>query len=139
MSRADECGLLCIGFVKSCFFGFELADAFPLEIEAMCAMHEPIQHGVGDGGIADVLMPMLDRHLAGDYIVRLILDGTVVKVRLDRKATNISLLMVLGVRLDGQKLFLAKWRPKCRGVAESLEEAGHRLFTLTRLPQSQWK
>jgi transposase-like protein len=32
------------------------------------------------------------RSLADDDIVRLILDGTVVRVRLDRKATNISLL-----------------------------------------------
>ena len=40
-------------------------------------------------------------------IVRLILDGTVVKVRLDRKATAISLLIVLGVRRDGQKVVLA--------------------------------
>jgi transposase-like protein len=178
------------------------------------------------------------RSLADEDIVRLILDGTVVKVRLDRKATNISLLVVLGVRRDGQKLllavknmggeseaawravlddlithglrtpelllidggagleralaglwpevptqrctvhkhrnllahapeglheeitadyndmiyaettaevmrrrrlFLAKWRLKCRGVADSLEEAGDRLFTFTRLPQSQWR
>ena len=178
------------------------------------------------------------RSLADEPIVRLILDGTVVKVRLDRKATNISLLVVLGVRSDGQKLllavknmggeseaawravlddliarglrtpelllidggagleraltslwpdvpaqrctvhkhrnllahapesmheevtadyndmiyaetsadvmrrrrlFLAKWRLKCPAVATSLEEAGDRLFTFTRLPQSQWK
>ncbi|MGH9485629.1 MAG: IS256 family transposase [Terriglobales bacterium] len=178
------------------------------------------------------------RSLAEDDIVRLILDGTVVKVRLDRKATSISLLVVLGVRRDGQKLllavrnmggeseaawrsvlddlitrglqtpefllidggagleralaalwpkvptqrctvhkhrnllahapdalheeitadyndmiyadttaelmrrrqrFLAKWRLKCRAVADSLEQAGERLFTFTRLPQSQWK
>jgi len=178
------------------------------------------------------------RSLADEDIVRLILDGTMVKVRLDRKATNISLLVVLGVRRDGQKvllavknmggeseaawrvvlddlimrglrtpellvidggagleralaglwpevptqrctvhkhrnllahapetlheeitadyndmiygetsaevmrrrrLFLAKWRLKCRGVADSLEEAGDRLFTFTRLPQSQWR
>ena len=178
------------------------------------------------------------RSLADEDIVRLILDGTVVKVRLDRRATNISLLVVLGVRRDGQKvllavkamggesepawravlddliarglrtpefllidggagleralaslwpeiptqrctvhkhrnllahapdalheeitadyndmiyaenaaevmrrrkLFLAKWRLKCRVVADSLEEAGDRLFTFTRLPTSQWK
>ena len=42
-----------------------------------------------------------------DDIVRLILDGTVVKVRLDRKATAISLLIALGVRRDGQKVVLA--------------------------------
>jgi hypothetical protein len=39
--------------------------------------------------------------------VRLILDGTVVRVRLDRRATSISLLAVLGVRADGQKVLLA--------------------------------
>ena len=47
------------------------------------------------------------RSLAGDPIVRLILDGTVVRVRLDRKATSISLLVILGVRADGQKVLLA--------------------------------
>ena len=178
------------------------------------------------------------RDLAAEPIVRLILDGTVVRVRLDRKATSISLLVVLGVRADGQKVllavksmggeseaawrallddlvarglqapellivdgapgldkalaalwpavpaqrctvhkhrnllahapdklheeisadyqdmiyaatakeieqrrkaFLRKWRLKCRAVADSLEEAGERLFTFTRLPASQWK
>jgi len=47
------------------------------------------------------------RDLAGEDVVRLILDGTVVRVRLDRKATNISLLVVLGVRRNGQKVLLA--------------------------------
>jgi hypothetical protein len=47
------------------------------------------------------------RSLAEEPIVRLILDGTVVRVRLDRKATSISLLVVLGVRADGQKVMLA--------------------------------
>ena len=47
------------------------------------------------------------RSLAEEPIVRLILDGTVVRVRLDRKATSISLLVVIGVRADGQKLLLA--------------------------------
>ncbi len=47
------------------------------------------------------------RSLADEPIVRLILDGTVVRVRLDRKATSISLLVVLGVRADGQKVLLA--------------------------------
>src|SRR6516225_9163064 len=164
------------------------------------------------------------RSLAEDPIVRLILDGTVVRVRLDRKATSISLLVVLGVLADGQKVLLAiksmggesaeawrtvlddlirrglrrpeflivdgapvqrctvhkhrnlfahaperlhdeitadyndmiyattpeeievrrkafirKWRLKHRAVADSLEEAGERLFTFTRLPPSQWR
>jgi transposase-like protein len=47
------------------------------------------------------------RSLAAEPIVRLILDGTVVRVRLDRKATSISLLVVIGVRADGQKVLLA--------------------------------
>jgi transposase-like protein len=38
-----------------------------------------------------------------------------------------------------RKAFLRKWRLKCRAVADSLEEAGARLFTFTRLPPSQWK
>ena len=178
------------------------------------------------------------RPLAGEPIVRLILDGTVARVRLDKKATSISLLVALGVRRDGQKVLLAiknmggeseaawralldnlvarglpapelvivdgapglekalaslwpqapvqrctvhkhrnllahaperlheeisadyagmiyartkqeiearrkafirKWRLKCRAVADSLEEAGDRLFTFARFPESQWK
>ena len=47
------------------------------------------------------------RSLADEPIVRLILDGTVVRVRLDKKATSISLLVVIGVREDGQKVLLA--------------------------------
>jgi transposase-like protein len=43
------------------------------------------------------------RLLAEEPIVRLILDGTVLRIRLDRKATSISLLVVLGVRADGQR------------------------------------
>jgi putative transposase len=178
------------------------------------------------------------RSLAEEPIVRLILDGTVVRVRLDRKATSISLLVVLGVRADGQKVLLAiksmggesaeawrtvlddlirrglqrpeflivdgasgldkaiaavwdgvpvqrctvhkhrnllahaperlheeitadyndmiyaatraemevrrkafirKWRLKHNAVADSLQEAGERLFAFTRLPPSQWR
>lgn len=47
------------------------------------------------------------RDLGQENIVRLILDGTVVKVRLDRKSTSITLLVVLGIRRDGQKVLLA--------------------------------
>jgi transposase-like protein len=38
-----------------------------------------------------------------------------------------------------RKAFIRKWRLKHRAVADSLEEAGERLFTFTRLPPSQWK
>ena len=178
------------------------------------------------------------RDLSRDDIVRLIFDGTVVRVRLDRKATSLSVLVVLGVRRDGQKVLLAlrnmgseseaawravlddlvarglekpelvivdgaaglekalaalwgdvpvqrctvhkcrnllahapkklydeitadytdmiyaktiqeveakrkafirKWRLRCRAVADSLEEAGDKLFTFLRFPPEQWK
>jgi hypothetical protein len=48
--------------------------------------------------------------------MRLILHGTVVRVRLDRKATAISLLVVVGIRADGQKVLLAV---KAMGGAEA--------------------
>jgi len=35
--------------------------------------------------------------------------------------------------------FIRKWRLKHRPVADSLQEAGDRLFTFTRLPPSQWR
>ena len=38
-----------------------------------------------------------------------------------------------------RKSFLRKWRVKCRAVADSLEEAGDRLVTFTRLPETQWR
>src|SRR5271167_2935846 len=178
------------------------------------------------------------RSLKDEPMIRLILDGTIVRVRLDKKAASISLLVALGVRQDGQKVLLAvknmggeseaawrallddlvqrglktpelvivdgapglekalaalwsdmpvqrctvhkhrnllahaperlreeisadyndmiyadskleiaarrkafarKWRLKCRAVADSLEEAGDKLFTFTRFPKSQWK
>jgi putative transposase len=183
-------------------------------------------------------MAWQERDLAGEDIVRLILDGTVVRVRLDRKATAISLLIALGVRRDGQKVvlaiknmggeteaawravfddllarglakpelvivdggkgleaalaslwddvpvqrctvhkernllahapkhlhdeikadfnnmvhaktaaavvakrkaFRAKWKLRCRAVADSLDEAGPRLFTFLRYPPEQWR
>ncbi len=45
--------------------------------------------------------------LSGEDIVRLILDGAGVKARLDRRAMSLPLLVVLGVRRDGQKVLLA--------------------------------
>jgi len=38
-----------------------------------------------------------------------------------------------------RKAFIRKWRLKHRAVADSLDEAGDRLFTFTRLPPSQWR
>ncbi len=38
-----------------------------------------------------------------------------------------------------RKAFIRKWRLTYRAVADSLEEAGDKLFTFTRFPKSQWK
>ena len=38
-----------------------------------------------------------------------------------------------------RKAFLRKWRLRCRPVADSLEEAGEKLFTFLRFPSDQWK
>jgi len=35
--------------------------------------------------------------------------------------------------------FLRTWRQRCPAVADSLEEAGERLFTFLRFPPAQWK
>jgi len=38
-----------------------------------------------------------------------------------------------------RRAFVRKWRLRCKALADSLEEAGGRLFTFARLPRSQWK
>lgn len=58
--------------------------------------------------------------------MRLILDGTVIKVRLDRKATTLSILVVLGVRADGQKVLLA-----LRAMGGESEAAGAKSSTIS--------
>ena len=46
------------------------------------------------------------RRLEGEPVMRLILDGTVVHVRLDGQSTALSILVAMGVRPDGQKMLL---------------------------------
>ncbi len=38
-----------------------------------------------------------------------------------------------------RKAFLRKWKLKCRAVADSLEEAGDRLFAFLRYPPEPWR
>ncbi|MYG37817.1 MAG: hypothetical protein F4162_02140 [Synechococcus sp. SB0676_bin_10] len=45
-----------------------------------------------------------NRSLAAEDVVHLLLDGMVVKTRLHKKTTAISVLVALGVRRDGQKV-----------------------------------
>ena len=41
--------------------------------------------------------------------------------------------------LSKRRVFLAKWKLRCRAVADSLQEAGERLFTFLRYPPEQWR
>ena len=51
--------------VKSGALGGGLSQAVALERQPMRVMHQPVQDGVGDGGIGDHLVPVLDGQLAG--------------------------------------------------------------------------
>src|SRR4029453_17999065 len=46
--------------------GADFAHAFSLQFDAVGAVNQAVEHRVGDGGIADMLVPELDRDLAGD-------------------------------------------------------------------------
>jgi transposase-like protein len=76
--------------------------------------------------------------LGEESIVRRVLDGTVVRVRLDKKATSISLLVALDVRADGQKVLLAvkntgNERPYCeRDISAIRRSAGGRSPACTK-------
>ena len=52
--------------VKLLTLGGGLAHALSLEVEPVGVVDEAVEDGVGDGGIADDLVPVLDGHLAGD-------------------------------------------------------------------------
>jgi putative transposase len=54
------------------------------------------------------------RSLKDEPIIRLILDGTIVRVRLDKKATSISLLVALGVRQGVHPQMAAEMPRGCR-------------------------
>ena len=43
-----------------------LSHAVSPEVEAVCVVDETVENGVGDGGVGDDLMPVIDRNLACD-------------------------------------------------------------------------
>ncbi len=71
------------------------------------------------------------RSLKNEPIIRPILDGTVVRVRLDKKATSVSLLVALGVREDGQKVLL---EPRHAGDRANLNSKTNRDGTFRQRP-----
>ena len=46
--------------------GGDLSHAVSLEGKAVGVVDEAVEDRVGDGGVGDDLVPMLDRHLTGD-------------------------------------------------------------------------
>jgi hypothetical protein len=66
----------------------------------------PYSDEAGHGFVSD-WQACNKRDLHTKDVVRWSLGGTVVRVRVDRKSTSISLLIVLGVRRNGQKVLLA--------------------------------
>jgi hypothetical protein len=54
------------GDVKPVALGIELAHAFSFQDEAVGIVDEAVEDGIGQGRVADDVMPVLDRNLAGD-------------------------------------------------------------------------
>ena len=82
------------------------------------------------------------RSLAGDPIVRLILDGTVVRVRLDRKATSISLLVILGRargRPEGAARDQEHGRGERRGLAHCPRRSHQARAAAARVSHRRWR
>ena len=63
-SRSVKFLLVCRGLVGA--GGGAFAHRFSFEMELVGAVHEPVEDGVGEGRIAEVVVPMLNRKLAGD-------------------------------------------------------------------------
>ena len=64
------------------------------------------------------------------------------KMRVVGAAARLQGMIYAGTKQEietKRKAFIRKWRLKCRAVADSVEEAGDKLFTFTRFPKSQWK
>jgi len=57
-----------LGGVKIGALGGDLSRAVSFEYEAVGVVDDAIEDGVGDGGIGDDLMPVVDRHPAGDDV-----------------------------------------------------------------------
>src|SRR6476469_5404011 len=60
-------GSVCDGVVKlGVLRGAEFAQGLALQLKPVCVVDEAVEHRVGNGGIADVSMPIVDWQLAGD-------------------------------------------------------------------------
>jgi len=57
-----------LGCVKFGALRSDLSHAVSIECEAVSVVDEPVEDGVSDGRIGDDIVPIFDRHLAGDDI-----------------------------------------------------------------------
>ena len=96
------------------------------------------------GAEAELLPGTIQRLL--DYVLIVatespieVLDALLCQSRIQADFTDMMYAEDANEVLKRRKAFLAKWRLRCRGVADSLEEAGDRLFTFLRYPPGQWK
>ena len=63
-SVASKAGLSGFLFLFAfCFLGSCLAHGLAAQLDTMSVVHEPVEDTVGDGGVADLLMPLNDRNL----------------------------------------------------------------------------
>jgi len=79
--------------------------------------------------------------VADEPIVRLILDGTGGSRSLDRKPLQFPLLVVLGVRADGQKVMLAikSWRRKVPRLGVVCRRSDQARLAATGVPHRRWR
>src|SRR6266478_8627828 len=56
----------CAGSSGDGFGRLLLAQTVALELQAMGVVDDPVEDGVGEGGLADQVVPAVDRDLAGD-------------------------------------------------------------------------
>ena len=59
-------GLLSGSLVKLGLVRAWLSHALATQRHAVCAMHQAVEHRIGDCWVADMLVPVVHRHLAGD-------------------------------------------------------------------------
>jgi hypothetical protein len=100
-----------------------------------------LDHGIDCEGTLLVEGDILDAQ--GLCLLQIVEAGVpAIADRLSRRcalARDVALATSAGEIEVRRRAFIRKWRLKCKAVADSLEEAGDRLFTFTRLPISQWK
>ena len=64
--RHDDLGQGFLAASRLARLSGDLSHAVSAEYEAVCVVDETVKNGVGDGGIGDDLVPVIDRDLAGD-------------------------------------------------------------------------